>query len=74
MEAYNKKQDENASDRYENRPVQKFYEGVSMTAIWAVKSLGIDPATGDEIFLNKDGKRTNSWSAADMVICGGRVA
>lgn len=41
-----------------------------MTAIWAVKSLGIDPATDYEIFLNKDGKRTSSWSAADMVICG----
>ena len=70
MKQYNKKQDEIASDRFDNRPVQKYYEGVSMTAIWAVKSLGIDPATGEEIFLSKDGKRTNSWSAADMVICG----
>ena len=45
MKQYNKKQDEIASDRYENRPVQKYYEGVSMTAIWAVKSLGIDPVS-----------------------------
>ena len=28
MKQYNKKQDEIASDRFDNRPVQKYYEGV----------------------------------------------
>ncbi len=41
-----------------------------MNAIWAVRSLGIDPATGEEIFLTKEGKRTNVWNAADQVVCG----
>lgn len=70
MKMYNQKQDELAGDRFDNKPVQKYFEGVSMNAIWAVRSLGIDPATGEEIFLTKDGKRTNSWSAADQVVCG----
>lgn len=70
MKQYNDKQDELAGDRFSNKPVQKYYEGVSMNAIWAVPSLGIDPATGDEIFVGKDGKITNTWKASDQVICG----
>ena len=70
MKQYNAKQDELAGNRFDNRPVQKYYEGVSMNAIWAVRSLGIDPATGEEIFLTKEGKRTNVWNAADQVVCG----
>lgn len=70
MKQYNDKQDEIAGDRFQNKPVQKYYEGVSMNAIWAVRSLGIDPATGDEVFVNKDGKLTNTWNASDQVICG----
>ena len=41
-----------------------------MNAIWAVRSLGIDPATGDEIFLTKDGETTTEWKAEDQVVCG----
>ena len=70
MKKYNDKQDEIAGDKFKNKPVQKFYEGVSMNAIWAVPSLGIDPASGDEIFVGKDGKITNTWRASDQVVCG----
>ena len=70
MKQYNDRQDELAGDRFKNRPVKKYYEGVSMNAIWAVPSLGIDPATGNEVFMGKDGKLTNTWQASDQVILG----
>ncbi len=53
-----------------SRPSPKYYEGASMNAIWAVRSLGIDPASGREVFLTKDGRKTDTYSAADQVVCG----
>ncbi len=47
-----------------------FYEGRPQNAIYAVRSLGIDPSTGDEIFLNKDGEITKIWSPSDKVYLG----
>lgn len=41
---------------------QLLYEGASQTAIYAVPSLGIDPSTGKELFLDKNGKVTDEWS------------
>ena len=48
----------------------RYEEGSSLTTIWAVKSLGIDPQTGKEVFLKKDGTQTYDWSSADYVDCG----
>lgn len=70
LESRNKEQDQLADDRFNNKPVIKYYEGMSMNAIWAVPSLGIDPANGREIYVNKQGKQTYSYSASDMVVCG----
>ncbi len=53
-----------------SRPMPRYVEGYSQTMIWAVRSLGIDPITGREVFLNKDGNRTSVWNAADMVPVG----
>lgn len=47
-----------------------FYEGRPQNAIYAVRSLGIDPSTGKEIFLNRDGQITDTWKASDKVYCG----
>lgn len=57
--------DENAA-----KPFTQYVEGVSLNSIWGMKSLGIDPATGDEIFLTKDGKVTNEWSASEQQVLG----
>lgn len=46
------------------------YEGGSMTDIYAVKSLGIDPSTGQELFLDKDGNITYDWNANAKVLVG----
>ena len=47
-----------------------FYEGMPQNAIYAVKSLGIDPSTGKELYLDRDGNVTDSWRAGDKVFCG----
>lgn len=44
---------------------QLLYEGYSKNSIWAVPSLGIDPSTGAEIFLDKNGNITGKWNPSD---------
>ena len=51
-------------------PLPRYVEGMSTTAIWAVRSLGIDPATGDEILLKRDGTITSEYDPVDAVVCG----
>ncbi|MBP1617127.1 MAG: TonB-dependent receptor plug [Bacteroidetes bacterium] len=66
LRAWNDSQDANVS----SIPAVKYYEGQSMNAIWAVKSLGIDPQTGKEIFVKKDGTITYTYDVGDQVVCG----
>ena len=47
-----------------------FKEGESINTIYAVRSLGIDPSNGQEVFVKADGSRTYSWNAKDKVACG----
>ena len=47
-----------------------YKEGESMNTIYAVRSLGINPANGKEMFLKLDGTRTYEWDAQDKVACG----
>ena len=58
----NKKADANPSFLYK--------EGQSMNTIFAVRSLGIDPGNGQEIFVKQDGSQTYIWDADDKVPCG----
>lgn len=51
-------------------PLPQYEEGASLTSIWAVRSLGIDPTTGKEIFLNRDGSISDKWDAAQEVVVG----
>lgn len=47
-----------------------FKEGESINTIYVVRSLGIDPSNGEEVFLKADGTRTYTWDAKDKVACG----
>ncbi len=47
-------------------PKVLYQEGVSFDAIWAVPSLGIDPTTGEEVFVKRDGTFTNDWNSNDL--------
>ena len=67
MNVYNESQNASVSG---TAPAQLYYDGVSMNAIWAVRSLGIDPHNGREIYLSSRGLPTYNWSAADQVVLG----
>lgn len=49
---------------------RRYYDGGSPDDIWAVRSAGIDPATGREIFIKKDGTYTFQYDANDEVVVG----
>lgn len=76
MEEYNKQIQDNyhaeqgAYANLKTKPLSMYYVGASTSAIYAVPSLGIDPASGKEIFVKRDGSITKEWNAADMVVCG----
>ncbi len=70
LRAWNDTQDKNMIANKTTTPSVKYYEGCSMTAIWAVPSLGIDPQNGKEIFVKKDGSVTYDYDTADQVVCG----
>ncbi|WP_303180254.1 SusC/RagA family TonB-linked outer membrane protein [uncultured Butyricimonas sp.] len=64
--------DSNSSlwDEKYSKPIMKYEEGASLTSIFAVRSLGIDPVTGKELFLNRNGSISNTWSALQEVRVG----
>jgi hypothetical protein len=54
-----------ATAKSENVDINRLlYEGRSQYAIYAVPSLGIDPSTGKEMFLDENGNVTYTWRAA----------
>ncbi|WP_240619234.1 SusC/RagA family TonB-linked outer membrane protein [Chitinophaga costaii] len=53
-----------------NTPNTIIREGASQNTIYAVRSLGIDPSTGKELYLNRNHEVTYTWSAADRVAVG----
>lgn len=72
LKDYNKQimEEQTTTDKTKIENVFLFEEGKSLTAIYAVRSAGIDPGTGQEIFITKDGKRTFTWNSADQVVVG----
>jgi outer membrane receptor protein involved in Fe transport len=68
LKAYNDKADEQQqSDDYKGEPLVRYQEGQSLNTIYAVRSLGIDPENGREIFVKKDGTHTYDWDVKDIV-------
>lgn len=53
-----------------SRNTSRYYDGADPDDIWAVRSAGIDPSTGRELFYDKDGNYTYDYSYDDEVICG----
>ncbi|MCM1076173.1 MAG: SusC/RagA family TonB-linked outer membrane protein [Bacteroides sp.] len=69
-DALKRKNENNASVTTETSPRLQFRENESPTAIYAVRSAGIDPASGKEIFIKTDGTYTYEYDSADQVACG----
>lgn len=59
-----------ANSTSSSRPLPRYVEGQSNTAIWAVPSLGIDPSSGQEIFRTLDGRITTVYNPLDQMIVG----
>jgi hypothetical protein len=53
-----------------SRNLIRYYNGASPTDLWAVRSAGIDPITGREIFIDKNGNQTFTHNYDDEVVVG----
>lgn len=51
-------------------PNMLYKTGYSTNTIWVVPSLGIDPSTGQEVYLDRFGEPTFVWDARDLKACG----
>lgn len=61
---------EGSSDSKYAKTYLKYYEGASLTSIYGMKSLGISPTNGKEIYLRRNGDVTDVWSADEWTIIG----
>ncbi|MEI3554260.1 MAG: hypothetical protein V8Q54_06145 [Alistipes senegalensis] len=59
-----------AQDEGNSTPMLIYQDGMPMNAIWAVPSLGIDPTTGQVIYVKKDGTLTYEYDSSDMIVAG----
>jgi TonB-linked SusC/RagA family outer membrane protein len=70
---YNKRVEEyyfNHRNVVVNKPLNKYYEGASQTSIYAMRSLGINPADGREVYLDQNGEVTYTWNQSQHVVVG----
>lgn len=78
MRDYNKKVEElfsgynpeSSSDSKYAKTYLEYYQGASLTSIYGMKSLGISPTNGKEIYLRRNGDVTDVWSADEWTIIG----
>lgn len=68
LEEINKNNQENAYTSL--APLPQYAEGESVTALKLVRSAGIDPATGKEIYIKRNGEYTFKYDPADKVLIG----
>ena len=68
LEEINKQNQANASTSL--APLPQYAEGESVTALKLVRSAGIDPATGKEVYIKRDGTFTFEYDPADRVLVG----
>ena len=75
LKAYNRRVQEKfenatAYDSEVAEPFLQYEEGGSLNSIWGVRSMGINPADGQEVYIAKDGSVTNKWLASNQVVLG----
>lgn len=69
-EALKRQNEQNAANNETVAPLLQYREGESPTAIYAVRSAGIDPASGEEIYIKKNGTYTYAYNVEDMMNVG----
>nr|WP_026207737.1 SusC/RagA family TonB-linked outer membrane protein [Butyricimonas synergistica] len=80
LKAYNDRVDEkyegynesvfSQQDPQYSKPFMKYVEGGSLTSIFGMKSFGINPSDGQELYLKRDGTVTSEWESREQVILG----
>ena len=50
--------------------ILKYREGHSMSAVYGLRTIGVDPLSGQRVFLTKDGQMTQYQDGADLVYLG----
>lgn len=70
MRTYNENQRKAAAELERVVPVNLYQEGQHINTIWAVRSAGIDPIDGFEVYYDRDGNLTKQWKAENLVACG----
>lgn len=70
MANYNEQNRRLAEQSGTTAPVAIYEDGNSMTTIWAMPSAGIDPQTGREVYIKKDGTLTYDYDASNLVAAG----
>ena len=77
LKQYNERIDEYFQDYYSTsgrpsedskyaKPFMKYEEGSSLTAIYGMKSMGINPANGQEVYVKRDGTLTYTWESNEQ--------
>ena len=61
---------DNFNEEMMTTSLARYRDGYSSTDIWTVQSAGIDPMTGKEIYIRKDGTYTFTYNQNDEVVCG----
>lgn len=61
---------DNHNTSNKSRNLVRYYDGASPSDLWAVPSLGIDPITGREVFLNREGQQTFTHNYEDERVVG----
>ncbi|HKG07719.1 MAG TPA: SusC/RagA family TonB-linked outer membrane protein [Pedobacter sp.] len=59
-----------AEDGFKGIPLLRYREGQSINTIYGVRSLGIDPENGRELYLKRDGTLTYDYDVRDVVPIG----
>lgn len=80
LKAYNDRVDEkyegydesvfSQQDPQYSKPFMKYVEGGSLTSIFGMKSFGINPSDGQELYVKRDGTVTSEWESREQVILG----
>lgn len=70
MQAFNETQLRSAQANGTATPVVRYYDGMPLHSLWVVRSLGVDPYDGKEVFLDRGGNMTKTWSPYDLVNAG----
>lgn len=69
IDAFYKARNNNNNKKY-SIPYMKYEEGGSLTSIYGMKSMGINPMDGKEVFVNRAGELTSDWDSSEQVKIG----